>query len=80
MDFDSEDPIQIRNLTKQFSNNFYAVKDLNLTIRENEIMTFLGHNGAGKTTAIYLLTGILNPTEGNAVIYGNDILNHMADV
>ena len=50
--------IEIKQLTKTFG-KFKAVSDLNLTVRENEIMALLGHNGAGKTTAINMVTGVL---------------------
>lgn len=66
------DPIKIHKLTKVFG-KFKAVDNLSLSIREGEIFTILGHNGAGKTTAIYMLTGVLKPTSGNAEMYGNSI-------
>jgi len=44
--------------------NFKAVDDLTMSIKENEIFALLGHNGAGKTTCIYMLTGMLHMTEG----------------
>ena len=43
---------------------FKAVDQMSLSIKKNEIMALLGHNGAGKTTAIYMLTGMLHMTEG----------------
>ena len=44
-----------------------------MSIKEGEIFTILGHNGAGKTTAIFMLTGMLKTTSGRAVLYGNDV-------
>jgi ABC-type multidrug transport system ATPase subunit len=67
-----EDPIKLKKLTKTFG-KFKAVNNLSFSIREGEIFTILGHNGAGKTTAIYMLTGVLKPTSGNAEMYGNSI-------
>ena len=52
---------------------FKAVDKLNLSIKKDEIIALLGHNGAGKTTAIYMLTGMLMPTSGDAIINGNSI-------
>ena len=52
---------------------FRAVDQLTLSIKQDEIIALLGHNGAGKTTAIYMLTGMLMPTEGDAIINGNSI-------
>lgn len=50
-----------------------AVSNLNLTLREGQITTVLGRNGAGKTTAINVLTGQLPPTSGTVAIYGHRI-------
>lgn len=52
---------------------FRAVDKLTLSIKQDEIIALLGHNGAGKTTAIYMLTGMLMPSEGDAIIHGNSI-------
>jgi ABC-type multidrug transport system ATPase subunit len=46
------------------------VDNLSLKVLQNEILALLGHNGAGKTTAIGMLTGMLQPTEGEVVING----------
>lgn len=59
-------------MTKKFGDQI-AVKNLKMSIKQGEIFTILGHNGAGKTTAIYMLTGVLSPTSGDAIIYGNKI-------
>ena len=59
-------------MSKKFG-SFYAVKDLTFSIKKNEILTLLGHNGAGKTTAIYMLTGVISPTNGDAFINGHSI-------
>ena len=48
---------------------------LSLSIKENEVFCLLGHNGAGKTTVLNMITGILKPTRGNAQIYGADLVN-----
>jgi len=77
--FDKNDPILLDRLTKNFG-SFTAVNQLNLSIREGEIFTILGHNGAGKTTAIYMLTGVLSPSGGDAFMYGNSIKNDIDKV
>jgi len=59
-------------MTKEFG-KFRAVDQMTLSIKQNEIIALLGHNGAGKTTAIYMLTGMLMPTHGDAIIHGNSI-------
>ncbi len=64
-------------LTKVFSDwwgraKVYAVDDLNLQIRPNEVFGLLGPNGSGKTTTIKMLLGLLHPTKGHAVLLGGD--------
>jgi ABC-2 type transport system ATP-binding protein len=49
-----------------------AVKNINFTIEEGELIGFLGPNGAGKTTTLKMLAGILNPTSGSADVLGFD--------
>ena len=50
--------INVQNLVKKYDNNFTAVKDLNLKIRQGEIIALLGPNGAGKTTLISTICGL----------------------
>lgn len=47
---------------------------MTLSIKENEVFCLLGHNGAGKTTVINMITGILKPSSGTAFIYGNNLV------
>ena len=60
--------------------NFKAVDQMSLSIRRGEIMALLGHNGAGKTTAIYMLTGMLHMTSGDATIYGKNVKREIDEV
>jgi ABC-2 type transport system ATP-binding protein len=64
--------IATENLTRRFG-KFTAVSNLNLSIGKGEIFGFLGANGAGKTTAIRMLCGLLKPTSGKANVAGCDI-------
>ena len=64
--------IKTVNLTKKFG-NLTAVDHLNLSIEEGEIFGLLGPNGAGKTTTLLMLTTVLKPSEGTAVVGGYDI-------
>jgi ABC-2 type transport system ATP-binding protein len=57
------------NLTKRF-NGILAVEGLSLQVREGEVFGFLGPNGAGKTTTVRLLTSLISPTGGTAVVNG----------
>lgn len=68
----SDHAVQTENLGKRFG-KFEAVKNLNLAVHEGEIFGFLGANGAGKTTAIRMLCGLLLPSSGNGRVAGFDI-------
>src|SRR5690625_92634 len=60
--------IDIKNLTKKYKNRT-AVDTLNLTIKEGEFFALLGTNGAGKTTTIKMLSCLLEPTSGDAIVH-----------
>jgi ABC-2 type transport system ATP-binding protein len=70
--------LRIQGLTKEYHLGFtrqrvVTLDHLNLEVEEGEIFGFLGHNGAGKTTAIKLLLGLLRPTSGKAWIFDRSI-------
>jgi len=65
--------IKIENVTKSYVKGKKSVDNLNLEIKNGEIFGFLGPNGAGKTTTIKMITGILNPDEGDILIDGKSI-------
>jgi ABC-2 type transport system ATP-binding protein len=71
--------IEISNLSKKFG-NFFAVKDVNLTIEEGEIFGLLGPNGAGKSTIMRMISTLLKPTSGNIKINGNLINKNLYKV
>jgi len=69
--------VETISLTKVFSDwwgraKVYAVDDLNLQIRPNEVFGLLGPNGSGKTTTLKMLLGLLHPTKGHALLLGGD--------
>jgi ABC-2 type transport system ATP-binding protein len=64
--------IEVRNLTRRFG-SFVAVDDVSFDVREGEIFGFLGSNGAGKSTTIRMLCGLLRPTSGTAMVGGLDV-------
>jgi ABC-2 type transport system ATP-binding protein len=64
--------IQTDKLTKRFG-NFTAVDEITFEVFKGEIFGFLGANGAGKTTAMRMLTGLSNPTSGKASVAGFDV-------
>src|SRR5262249_21234643 len=66
--------IEVRHLTRRFG-QFVAVKDVTFDVRRGEIFGFLGSNGAGKSTTIRMLCGLLKPTSGAATVDGIDVTN-----
>ena len=64
--------IQTNKLTRRFG-DFTAVDNITFEVGKGEIFGFLGANGAGKTTAMRLLTGLLTPSSGEAWISGRDV-------
>ena len=68
------DALRITNLVKQFGDGKVAVDHVNLNFYKNEIFALLGHNGAGKTTMISILTGLYQATSGEAMYDGNNVL------
>lgn len=67
-----EPAIRVRDLTRRFG-NFTAVRGISFEVARGEVFGFLGANGAGKTTAIKMLTGLLLPTSGEARVAGYDV-------
>ena len=65
--------IEVAGLSRTF-NNLRAVDNISFTVEAGEIFGFLGHNGAGKTTSIRMLTGQLRPTAGRARVAGCDVV------
>jgi len=64
--------IELRNVTKNFAGRT-AVDDLSFTVSRGEIFGLLGHNGAGKSTAIGMMLGQVWPTSGEVIICGHDV-------
>ena len=64
--------IEVEHLVKAFG-SFHAVDDISFTVKRGEIFGFLGANGAGKTTAMHMLTGLNQPTSGTGRVVGYDI-------
>ena len=64
--------IEVRRLTRRFG-AFTAVDDVSFDVKQGEIFGFLGSNGAGKSTTIRMLCGLLRPTSGTAIVGGIDV-------
>ena len=68
----TDNVIEVQHLVKAFG-TFRAVDDISFSVRRGEIFGFLGANGAGKTTAMHMLTGLNQPTSGTGTVAGFDI-------
>lgn len=76
---DIEEVITVSHLVKAFG-DFRAVDDISFSVRRGEIFGFLGANGAGKTTAMHMLTGLNNPTSGTGTVAGYDIRKQSEEI
>jgi len=66
--------VSISNLSKTYDNGYQALKNVNLDIRQGEILALLGPNGAGKTTLISIICGIVNASSGEVLVDDYDIV------
>lgn len=73
------DIIKVSHLSKQFS-ELHAVNDLSFTVQEADVYGFLGQNGAGKSTTIRMLLGLITPTEGDIEFFGMSLRTHRAEI
>lgn len=71
--------IEVEKLTKRF-NGFTAVDSLSFSVEEGEIFGLLGPNGAGKSTLIRMLTTLIPPTDGTALVNGFDVVQQQTEV
>lgn len=71
--------IETKSLVKKFG-NIAAVDDVSFNVDEGEIFGFLGPNGAGKSTTMMILTTLLKPTSGQAIVAGYDVVNQAKKV
>ncbi len=71
--------IEVSHLVKAFG-SFHAVDDISFSVRRGEIFGFLGANGAGKTTAMHILTGLSQPTSGSGQVAGCDIITEYEQI
>jgi ABC-2 type transport system ATP-binding protein len=67
--------IEVQNLTKRFG-KFTSVNNISFDVKQGEVFGFLGANGAGKSTTIKMLCGILEPTSGDALVGGFSVKKH----
>ncbi len=67
--------VSISNLSKTYAGGYQALKQVNLDIKQGEILALLGPNGAGKTTLISIICGIVNASSGSVTVGGHDIVS-----
>ena len=73
-----EEVIRCEQLTKRYPGDILAVDRLDLSVKQGEIFGLLGPNGAGKTTTVGMLTTLVIPTSGKAMVAGTDVVAHPA--
>ncbi|MFK5921586.1 MAG: ABC transporter ATP-binding protein [Verrucomicrobiota bacterium] len=75
----SDSVLKVTDLTKTFD-QFTAVDQISFEIKKGEILGLLGVNGAGKTTAINMLLGLITPTSGRIDVFGKDLAHHRIEL
>jgi ABC-2 type transport system ATP-binding protein len=65
--------LNIKQLTKQYENGTWALKGIDIEIKEGDFYGFLGANGAGKSTTLGIISGLINKTGGKVEVFGVDI-------
>ena len=71
--------LKVEGLTKSYG-DFMAVDHISFEVRKGEVVGLIGPNGAGKTTTIHMLLSLLEPTEGNIEIFGQDLSKHRLSI
>lgn len=69
----AENIIELKHVSRQFEDGFYAVHDFNLEVKRGEFVTFLGPSGCGKTTTLRMIAGFDLPTSGQILLNGQPI-------
>lgn len=65
--------LEIKNLVKQYATGIQAVKGIDLTVEQGDFYALLGHNGAGKSTTIGIISSLVNKTSGTVKVFGYDL-------
>jgi ABC-2 type transport system ATP-binding protein len=72
--------IELDRVAKTFDGTIHALQDVSFSVPTGSVCALLGHNGAGKSTAIKILSTLLRPTSGQAVVAGHDVVRDPAQV
>ena len=60
-----------RKEKKKINNDFWALKDVDFSVKKGEVIGFIGSNGAGKSTLLKVIAGVMKPTKGKVLVGGN---------
>ena len=71
--------LKIQGLRKEYG-DFVAVDTVNVKMYDGQVFALLGHNGAGKSTTISMLTGLIGRTKGEATVYGKNLFEDIDEV
>ncbi|OBI89512.1 daunorubicin/doxorubicin resistance ABC transporter ATP-binding protein DrrA [Mycobacterium sp. 1245805.9] len=72
--------IELDGVAKSFGGKIHALQDVSFFVPTGSVCALLGHNGAGKSTAIKILSTLLRPTSGRAIVAGHDVVEEPAQV
>jgi ABC-2 type transport system ATP-binding protein len=72
--------IELNGVAKTFDGTVHALRDVSFSVPAGSVCALLGQNGAGKTTTIKILSTLLRPTSGQAIVAGHDVVRHPAAV
>lgn len=72
--------LEINHLTKQYKNGVMALHGINLTVQAGDFYALLGHNGAGKSTTIGIISSLVNKTNGQVKVFGYDLDTQLVEV
>lgn len=71
--------LEIKDLKKKYNNNVYALKGVNLEVKQGDFFALLGPNGAGKSTIIGIITSLINKSSGSIKVFGKDIIKNSSE-
>ncbi|OBW90821.1 ABC transporter ATP-binding protein [Gallibacterium salpingitidis] len=72
--------LEINQLTKSYSNGFKALHGIDLQVKEGDFYALLGHNGAGKSTTIGIISSLVNKTSGQVKVFGYDLDSQLTEL
>lgn len=72
--------LEIKGLTKEYKNGVKALHGIDLTVKQGDFYALLGHNGAGKSTTIGIISSLVNKTAGEVKVFGYDLDKNLAEL